>query len=99
MFEFKHSIGVKHYSVVNGKGGYYGSTETYKVFVQPLDLEDVLQADGAFNKKIKIYANLDSGINVEDKIIFEGVAYKVTDVIHYRATTNVSHDKIIAVEV
>lgn len=98
MFDFQHSVTVEPYSVSSGKG-VLGAAVTYKVFVQPLDLEDALQADGVFNRKIKIYAVLDCGIKKEDRITFEGQKYKVENVTHYRATDRVSHDKIIAVEV
>ena len=99
MYDFQHSITVEPYSVTSGKGRYTSSSVTYNVFVQPLDLEDALQADGVFNRKVKVYAELDCGIKKEDRVTFESQKYKVESVTHYRATERVSHDKIIIVEI
>lgn len=91
----RHTIAVETYAL-SGNKEVYSDAVNHKAFVQPLDLEDALEADGSFNKDIKVYVLREASIEQGDRVTWESKVYKVKSVNPYDfPNSNVEHDKLI----
>ncbi len=95
----RHTIAVETYST-SGNKEVYSAAVNHTAFVQPLDLEDAMEADGSFQKEAKVYVLREAGIGIGDRVTWENNVYKVKGVSPYDfPNSEVEHDKLIITSV
>jgi hypothetical protein len=94
-----HDVTVERLSVTGNKQA-YGAPTTIKGFLQALDTEDALQADGIFVLSYKLYVEENTDVKEGDRVTVEGVVYNVKSCVRYTMPeSDMSHKRLILVEV
>jgi hypothetical protein len=83
----------------SGKSQLYGTPVTIKGFLQALDTEDALQADGIFVLSYKLYTEPSTDIKEGDRVTILGDKYNVKSVVKYQYPDETAHNRSVVVKI
>jgi len=94
-----HDITVERL-VQSGNKQVFGSPTTAKGFLQALDTEDALQADGVFILSYKLYIEYATDVKEGDRITVDGIKYNVKSCVRFTApNSDINHKRLIINEI
>jgi hypothetical protein len=93
-----HEVAVERLQA-SGSTQIYDTPVTVRGFLQALDTEDALQADGIFVLSYKLYLEPTTDIKEGDRITVNGDVYNVKSVVKYQYPSDIAHNRAVVVKV